>query len=130
MSASPLKDKIDLNNQAQDPNSQTDRQVGDRLYAESKRKKQIQDELRKKYEDQKLKECTFLPKTNRTAKRQRASTQAPQTPEKIPEGQNLANNRNEVHNEDETPYEKSDGAETPQRGNPLHIVSDNQLEFR
>jgi len=103
----------------------TDRQAGDRLYAAAKRQQQIQDELRKKYESQKLKECTFLPKTNRTAKRQRASTQAPGTPEKVLGGQNVANNPNEVQKEDETPYEKSEGAETPQRGEPPQVVSDN-----
>ena len=71
-----------------------------------------------------------MPKTNTTAKRPRASTQAPQTPEKVLGGPNGANNLNEVQKEDETPYEKSEDAESPQRGDPLQIVSGSQLEFK
>ena len=95
----------------------TDLQVGDRLHAAAKRQQQIQDDLKKKYESQNEKVCTFLPKTNlnKTAKRQRASTQAPESPEKVLGSPNAANEMTEVHKEDETPYEKSEDAESPQR---------------
>lgn len=87
----------------------------ERLYTDSKKKKEVQQELKKKYDESTFKECTFLPKTNLRkggADHRRNHTMGES---KVSTDENA-----KLRKEDELPmpFERSEGGKTPNDEQP------------